>query len=170
MIVNNEKFALGKSDSMSMNSLVLRFSALAGLVLAASLSLAAAAQTPPAPTAPLAIKGFDTVAYFTDGQPVLGKPEFEYSVDAARYRFASAANLRLFKSTPDRYMPQFAGSCVMAMSSGQHIAADPNNWLIHEGKLYVFGSADGQAEFRRNPAEATAKANQHWAALKPASN
>ena len=155
---------------MSMNSLVSRFSALAGLVLAASLSLAATAQTLSAPAAPLAIKGFDPVAYFTEGQPVPGKPEFEYPLDEARYRFASAANLQRFKSTPDSYLPQFAGSCVMAMSSGIQFAADPNNWLIHEGKLYVFGAADGPEKFRRNPSEAMAKANQHWAVLKPAPN
>lgn len=170
MIVNDGKFHLGESDSLSMNSLVLRFIALAGLILAASLPLAAAAQTPPAPAAPLAIKGFDPVAYFTEGQPVPGKPEFEYPWDEARYRFASTANLTLFKSTPDRYMPQFAAFCAMHMSMGRKIPADPNNWVIHEGKLYVFASAEAPAKFRRNPAEATAKANQHWAVLKPAPN
>jgi len=27
----------------------------------------------------LSISGYDPVAYFTDGKPVQGKPEFEYS-------------------------------------------------------------------------------------------
>lgn len=170
MIVNNDKFPLGASHSLPMNSLISRFFALAGLVLAASLSLAAVAQTPPALTALLAIKGFDPVAYFTEGQPVLGKPEFEHSVDSARYRFASAENLERFKADPDRYMPQFAGACAMSMAAGRKLVADPNNWLVHEGKLYVFAGTAGPDNFRRNPSEAMAKANQHWAAFKPAAN
>ena len=38
----------------------------------------------------LAILGHDTVAYFTDGRPVKGSPEFGYVWQDARWRFASA--------------------------------------------------------------------------------
>ena len=33
----------------------------------------------------LAIRGYDPVAYFTEGRPLLGKPEFEHVWDGARY-------------------------------------------------------------------------------------
>src|SRR5262249_32090024 len=66
----------------------------------------------------LAIGGYDPVAYFTDGQPLLGKPEFEHAWDGARYRFVSAQHMTLFRANPDRFAPQFAGSCAMAMSRG----------------------------------------------------
>ncbi len=44
----------------------------------------------------LSISGYDPVAYFTDGKPVPGLTEFEYSWHDARWRFASAAHRDLF--------------------------------------------------------------------------
>ena len=40
----------------------------------------------------LAIKGYDPVAYFTDGRPVKGDPRFTYAFEGATYQFASAAS------------------------------------------------------------------------------
>ena len=45
----------------------------------------AAATTEPR----LAIGGYDTVAYFTDGKPVQGSPEFQTVWHDARWQFAS---------------------------------------------------------------------------------
>src|SRR5215216_5981434 len=75
----------------------------------------------------LALKGYDPVAYFTQGRPMLGKKEFEYTWDEARYRFASDQHLSMFRSDPDRYAPQFAGSCTMGMSKGVKVEANPEN-------------------------------------------
>jgi len=86
----------------------------------------------------LALKGYDPVAYFTQGRPMLGKKEFEYTWDEARYRFASDQHLSMFRSDPDRYAPQFAGSCTMGMSKGVKVEANPENWLISDGRLFVF--------------------------------
>ena len=49
---------------------------------------------------PIAIQGYDPVAYFTDGKPTRGTPEFEYQWDEHTYRFASAQNRELFKADP----------------------------------------------------------------------
>jgi len=49
---------------------------------------------------PLAIKGYDPVAYFTVGKPTPGLAEFEYAWDERRYRFANAENRELFKADP----------------------------------------------------------------------
>src|SRR4029077_17235596 len=40
----------------------------------------------------LGLKGYDPVAYFTDGKAQPGAPEFEYGWDGVKYRFASAAH------------------------------------------------------------------------------
>jgi len=56
---------------------------------------------------PLAIGGYDPVAYFTDGKPTHGLPDFEYQWDEHRYRFASAEHRDLFKADPVRYAPPF---------------------------------------------------------------
>ena len=49
---------------------------------------------------PLAIKGYDPVAYFTDGKPTRGTPEFEYQWDEHRYRFASAEHRDFSRPIP----------------------------------------------------------------------
>src|SRR3954469_19568927 len=111
---------------------------------------------------PLAIKGYDPVAYFTDGKPVGGLPEIEYKWDEYRYRFSSVEHRELFKADPVRYAPQFGNFCAMALSKGEIVVADPENWLISDGKLYVFGkpAPAGPALFQENLEENIAKANQ----------
>jgi hypothetical protein len=116
----------------------------------------------------LAIGGYDPVAYFTDGQPLLGKPEFEHAWDGARYRFVSAQHMTLFRSDPDRFAPQFAGSCAMAMSRGMKVEADPKNWLISNGRLFVFFSSDAVTRFQADLPGAAAGADKNWEQLKNA--
>jgi hypothetical protein len=112
---------------------------------------------------PLAIKGYDPVAYFIDGKPTRGLPEFEYVWDEHRYRFASAANRDAFKGDPVHYAPQFGNFCAMALSKGEIVVADPENWLVSDGKLYVFGkpAPAGPALFQKDLAGNIVKANQN---------
>jgi len=112
---------------------------------------------------PLAIKGYDPVAYFTEGKPTLGLPEFEFQWDEHRYRFTSAEHLDRFKAEPVRYAPQFGNYCAMALSKGEIVEANPENWLVSDGKLYVFGKAApaGPALFQKDLAGNITKANQN---------
>jgi hypothetical protein len=112
---------------------------------------------------PLAIKGYDPVAYFTIGKPMPGVPEIEYEWDEQRYLFARVEHRDLFKKDPARYAPQFANFCAMALAVGELVEADPENWLISDGKLYVFGkpAPDGPALFQKNLAGNIAKANKN---------
>jgi YHS domain-containing protein len=57
----------------------------------------------------VAVKGYDTVAYFTMGEPVKGKKDFEYRWQGAKWRFANQKHLDLFKSDPERYAPRYGG-------------------------------------------------------------
>lgn len=57
----------------------------------------------------VAIKGYDPVAYFTEGQAVKGKKEFEYEWEDAKWWFASAAHRDLFAADPERYAPKYGG-------------------------------------------------------------
>lgn len=57
----------------------------------------------------IAIKGYDTVAYFKEGRAVMGFPEFEVSYKDARWFFSSAGNRDLFKDNPESYIPQYGG-------------------------------------------------------------
>ncbi|MEI9986899.1 MAG: hypothetical protein WDN69_29315 [Aliidongia sp.] len=48
----------------------------------------------------VAIKGYDPVAYFTQHKPVPGDAKFQAVFEGATYRFASAADRRLFLKHP----------------------------------------------------------------------
>jgi hypothetical protein len=57
----------------------------------------------------VAIKGYDPVAYFTEGRAVKGKKEFEYKWQDAKWRFSSAANRDKFAADPQAYAPKYGG-------------------------------------------------------------
>lgn len=57
----------------------------------------------------VAIKGYDAVAYFTEGRAIKGKKQFEFKWQDARWRFTSAANRDLFAADPEAYAPQYGG-------------------------------------------------------------
>ncbi|MGE5271047.1 MAG: hypothetical protein ACM3JG_15400, partial [Thiohalocapsa sp.] len=66
--------------------------------LAAIAPLGRAAMAAPAGGKPerVALKGYDPVAYFTDGKPAKGSPDFTAEFDDATYWFANAAHRALF--------------------------------------------------------------------------
>ena len=100
---------------------------------------------------PLAIKGYDPVAYFTDGKPVEGSPQYEADWDDYRYRFVSADHLALFKTDPAHYAPQFGNACTTSLSRGKLVEVDPEAWMIHDNKLYMFGGVGGVPVFAQDP-------------------
>jgi hypothetical protein len=127
---------------------------------AASFTFATALRSDAAEKAPLAIKGYDAVAYFTDGKALRGLPDHEVQWDEHRYRFASAEHRDLFKADPVRYAPQFGNYCAMSLAQSEIVEANPENWLINDGKLYIFGKAIGPELFQKNLAANVARANQ----------
>jgi hypothetical protein len=131
--------------------------ALAGLVF-----LALAAMPGQAAEPGLAIGGYDPVAYFTQGAATKGDPSYEYVWDDDRYRFSSAENRELFKAHPDQYAPQFPGFCAMSLAVGDKVDPNPENWLISDGHLYLFGKTIGPEKFSRNLGENVAHANENW--------
>jgi YHS domain-containing protein len=132
-------------------------------VMAALVAMPVIAGEKMAHTGPdkVAIKGYDTVAYFTKGQPIKGNPEFVFVWDDAKWQFTNATHRDMFASNPERYAPQFRAHCSMALSRGVKVAADPEIWTIVDGKLYLF-SKGGREEFRQNPRENIKKAEANW--------
>jgi YHS domain-containing protein len=57
----------------------------------------------------IALKGYDTVAYFTMGKPVKGDEEYAYEWSGAKWLFSNKEHLDLFASAPEKYAPQFGG-------------------------------------------------------------
>ena len=115
---------------------------------------------------PLALKGYDPVAYFTDAKPTPGLQQFEILWDGQRYRFANVQHRDLFKANPEKYAPQFGGLCAMNLSNGVKRESDPHNWVISNGNLYVFAGERGMQNFTKAPETYTSKATTNWQTLK----
>ena len=90
-----------------------------------------------------------------------GSARFEYQWDEHTWRFASAAHRDQFKADPARYAPQFANFCAVALARGEVQEANPEYWLISDGKLYLFGKAYGPEVFRKDLAESIERAEQN---------
>jgi YHS domain-containing protein len=134
-------------------------------VLTLGLQLTAFAQSSPAKAPPVALKGYDPVSYFDPGKPVKGTSTINYDFDGTRYLFSSQKNRELFAANPDRYSPQFRGLCTTGVSMGVKAEADPNVFLVKDGKLYVFGSTEDLAMVEKDPM-LLKKAHQAWDELK----
>lgn len=113
----------------------------------------------------LAVDGYDSVAYFTEGKPVEGKKEFSHQWQGATWRFASAANRDLFVAAPEKYAPQFGGYCAWAVSQGYTYDSDPEAWSIVDGKLYLNYNKKVQTQWSEDKAGNIAKGNANWPAV-----
>ena len=146
--------------------LVMAAAAVVGGSIGALAEVRTVAQGNPSATERLGLKGYDPVAYFTLSTPTPGAAEYEYVYDGVRYRFANARHRDMFKANPDKYAPQFGGSCAMNMSNGVRRESDPTVWVISNGNLYVFAGPGGAERFRQNPEQAAARAASNWKTLK----
>ena len=85
----------------------------------------------------VAIRGYDPVAYFTDGRPVRGSTAFVHRWHGAAWHFASAANRDAFAADPMRYAPAYGGFCAFAVSEGYTAPIDPQAWRVVDGRLFL---------------------------------
>lgn len=114
----------------------------------------------------VALRGYDPVAYFEDGQPAKGSREFWYAFDDVVYLFRSAQHRDKFAADPERFAPQYDGYCAGGVSKGYKTEPDPEAWIIANGKLFVFEFKDRIPMFRGIIDEVAAKANENWRSLK----
>lgn len=108
------------------------------------------------------IKGYDAVAYFTMGKAVKGFKEISTNWLGGDWYFVNQNHRDLFLADPTKYIPQYGGYCSASYAFGQqHGSADPENWQIVDGKLYLF--------YRKSTAESwdftgsmSQKADKKW--------
>ena len=109
-----------------------------------------------------AIRGYDPVAYFKQGEPIKGTSEYVYLWEGVNWYFGSQENLEAFKATPENYAPQFGGYCAYAVSRGYTAKVDPTAWKIVDGKLYLNYSHSIKRKWEAGQAEYIKKAEGNW--------
>jgi len=115
----------------------------------------------------VAIHGYDTVAYFTEGKAVKGRGEFAHVWEDASWHFASAANRDLFTANPDRYAPEYGGYCALGIAAGEFAHVDPEAWTIVDGKLYLNKSKQLMEVWRESTATHLWISDHNWTENRP---
>jgi YHS domain-containing protein len=113
----------------------------------------------------VAIRGYDPVAYFTQGKPVKGQDALVYEWQGAKWKFASQANLDMFKANPTKYAPQYGGYCAYGVANVNLVSIEPDKFTIIDGKLYLNYDADVQAKWLKDTSGYIQKANGKFQAL-----
>jgi len=111
----------------------------------------------------LAIKGYDPVAYVTEGKAVKGSKEYEVEWKDAKWRFASAENRDRFTASPDDFAPAYGGYCAWAVAQGSTAGVDPENaWKLVDGKLYLNYNVKIQNKWEQDIPGNIRKADANW--------
>ena len=114
----------------------------------------------------LALRGYDPVAYFTDGKPVIGTATYTAIHNGATYRFATEENLKAFSANPEHYVPQYGGYCAFGVAVGAKFDGDPELWKIVDDKLYLNLNPDIQEQWEKDVAGHITKAGTNWPVIK----
>jgi len=113
----------------------------------------------------IAIEGYDPLAYFIDGRPRLGLPDFEAVEGGAVWRFTNEGNRASFVAHPEIYGPQFGGYDPVDLARGVTVAGNPLFWLVAGDRLYLFGREGTRDAFAANPAPYVKEATLRWPSL-----
>lgn len=110
----------------------------------------------------LAVHGYDVVAYFTRGEPTIGRAKYSTVFRDATYRFASEEHLDAFEDNPEKYMPQYGGYCAYGVAIGAKFDGAPHLWRIVDSKLYLNLNEAVQKAWERNIPGYIKKADRNW--------
>ncbi|HEU4835531.1 MAG TPA: hypothetical protein VFS90_13975 [Pyrinomonadaceae bacterium] len=108
--------------------------------------VAANAQSPNGETL-IPLEGLDPVM-LTQGKEVQGDVKFKVTRGRFQYIFANAENKATFEKDPSRYEIQLNGSCARM---GAPTSGNPDLYLVHNGRIYIFGSEECQTLFKAAP-------------------
>jgi len=132
------------------------------LVMLVAALAAGAAAAESAQGQELAIKGYDTVAYFKLGKATRGSESFTFRWRDMTWHFSSQEHRDLFAAAPEQYAPQYDGYCAWAMTESRLAITDPEVWKIVDGKLYLNCSQAAYEKWSRDIPGHIRKADAIW--------
>jgi YHS domain-containing protein len=123
---------------------------LLGALLFATVAPAVAQDSAPVE----ALDGLDPVL-LVQGKEVAGKADLTVVRGRFQYLFSSADTKSTFEREPAKYEIQLGGMCARM---GKTAGGNPADYLVHDGKIYIFGSDECHRKFQAAPAKYLATA------------
>ena len=93
------------------------------------------------------LEGLDPVM-LSQGKEVQGDLKYKVTRGKFQYIFANAENKATFEKDPVRYEIQLDGACARM---GAPTGGNPDLYLVHNGRIYIFGSEECQTLFKATP-------------------
>ena len=110
----------------------------------------------------LMLFGADVVAYFTEGSYVQGTSEYASEFEGVDFHFASAENKAQFDADPAAYIPQYGGYCANGISFAIPWGGNAEDFLLRDGRLYIFGGELSKKAFLLDINGNIALADKYW--------
>lgn len=95
----------------------------------------------------IAIHGFDPVAYFTFGRPMIGVDTFTASWNGVSWRFVDDISMGNFTREPERWIPAYGGYCAMGVLEGKLNDVDPRVWMQVRDEVFLFENEDRRMQW-----------------------
>jgi YHS domain-containing protein len=108
-----------------------------------------------------ALDGVDVVILVQQGKEVFGKSAHRAGHDGLDYLFSTPETKAEFEKAPARYAAQFGGMCARM---GGSVTANPSDYVLHEGRIYLFGSDACRKAFIASPEKFIPRAPEPWPA------
>lgn len=83
-----------------------------------------------------ALDGYDVVTYYS-GKPIQGNEDYQTRYMGVDWSFSTRANLDLFKTNPEAFIPQYNGYCAWAVAQGKLAKGSSEHWHVRDGRLYL---------------------------------
>ena len=112
------------------------------------------------------LHGYDAVAYVSAQSAVEGDKKYSYRWNEAEWYFHSAENKASFIKNPEKYVPANGGYCAFGVAMGKKFDGNPESWLMHEDKLYVFLNDDIKGKFMQDTEGNLIEVNNNWVDIK----
>lgn len=114
----------------------------------------------------VAVKGYDPVAYFTEGRPVRGLAMYELDWEGARWRFANPMNMEKFRESPEKFAPRYGGYCAYGVAVGGLYDIKPEAWSVVDGRLYLNKNLEIRETWRQDIDGYIRNADANWPGLR----
>ncbi len=95
----------------------------------------------------LALRGYDPVAYQSDGRAQAGRADLELVYRGIVWRFATRANREAFRDAPQAYEPAFAGFDPLGVADGRAVESNPQRFAVLDSRLFLFSTEESRRRF-----------------------
>ena len=114
------------------------------------------------PHANLMLKGYDPVAYFTDGKPIPGKVEIAAQHDGLDYRFVNEDHRKLFLADPEHYVPKYGGFCAQGAAYALMFGGEAEKFQIINDRLFIYGDQGAIDAWNSSPKKHLEYSEHYW--------